>query len=163
MDLVSIGLSAVLSAALFILLEFTIILPLFKRIVTKATSDMVTNQLIPTISSYIDSKIEDLTSKLTKSLFIKFRGFLGGRKKGVNSILERLADGEDLEDLEDDYEPSTIEKVVDLLDAARQYLPNPNNKGVVNNGKEKEIVQQGEDKDSIQSSTQAFIPSQIRL
>ena len=160
MDLVSIGLSAVLSAILFILLEFTIILPLFKRIVTRSVNDMVTNQLIPSISTYIDSKINDLTTMLTKSLFIKFRGYLGGRKKGVNSILERLADGEDLEDLEDDYEPSTIEKVIDLLHSARSYLPDPS--GVVYNGnKEKEIVQQDENKNSLQDSAQAFQPSQV--
>ena len=96
MDFVSIGCSAILSALLFIVLEFTIILPLFKRIVTKACNDMVTAQLIPSVSAYIDSKLEDLTLKLTKSLYSKFRGYLGGSKKGVNAILNRLADGEDL-------------------------------------------------------------------
>ena len=125
MDFVSIGLSAILSALLFIVLEFTIILPLFKKIVTKACNDMVSKELIPSISNYIDSKLEDLTVKLTKSLYSKFRGYLGGSKKGVNSILNRLADGEDLEDLEEEYEPTTIEKVVDLLSTASQYLPNP--------------------------------------
>ena len=125
MDFVSIGLSAILSALLFIVLEFTIILPLFKKIVTKACNEMVTAQLIPSVSAYIDSKLEDLTVKLTKSLYSKFRGYLGGSKKGVNSILNRLADGEDLEDLEEEYEPTTIEKVVDLLSTASQYLPNP--------------------------------------
>ena len=125
MDFVSIGLSAILSALLFIVLEFTIILTLFKKIVTKACNEMVTAQLIPSVSAYIDSKLEDLTVKLTKSLYSKFRGYLGGSKKGVNSILNRLADGEDLEDLEEEYEPTTIEKVVDLLSTASQYLPNP--------------------------------------
>lgn len=155
MDLASIGLSAILSALLFIVLEFTIILPLFKKIVTKSVNDMVSTHLIPSISTYIDSKIEELTASLTKSLFHKFRGFLGGRKKGVNSILERLADGEDLEDLEDDYEPSTIDKVVDLINTASQYLPRPTNGGYNNGSKEKEILDQNED--SIQDGTpQAF-------
>lgn len=125
MDFASIGLSAVLSAALFIVLEFTIILPLFKRIVTRSVNDMVESRLIPSVTAFVDSKVTDLTDTLTKSLFNKFRGFLGGRKKGVNSILERLAAGEDLEDIEDDYEPSTIEKVLDVVNAVAPYLPNP--------------------------------------
>lgn len=159
MDLASIGLSAILSALLFIVLEFTIILPLFKKIVTKSVNDMVSTHLIPSISTYIDSKIEELTASLTKSLFHKFRGFLGGRKKGVNAILERLADGEDLEDLEDDYEPSTIDKVVDLINTASQYLPRPTNGGY-NNGKEKEILDQNED--SVQGSTTQEIFKKIQ-
>ena len=125
MDLAAIGASAVLSALLFILLEFTIILPLFRRIVTKAVNDMVQGQLIPSISKYVDDEVTKLTEALTKSLFSKFRGMLGGRKKGVNAILERLAAGEDLEDLEDEYEPSTIDKVYEIIDTVRPYLPNP--------------------------------------
>ena len=126
MDLVSIGLSAVLSAVLFIILEFSVILPLFRKIVTKAVNDMVTNSLVPSVNSFVDQKVTDLTETLTKSLFQKFKGFLGGRKKGINSILERLASGEDLEDIEDDYEPSTIDKVLDIIEMARPYLPDPN-------------------------------------
>lgn len=125
MDFASIGLSAVLSALLFIVLEFTIILPLFRRIVTKAVNDMVQGQLIPSISKYVDDEVTKLAEVLTKSLFSKFRGMLGGRKKGVNAILERLAAGEDLEDFEDEYEPSTIDKVYELVQMARPYLPDP--------------------------------------
>ena len=125
MDLASIGLSAILSAVLFIVLEFTIILPLFKKIVTKAVDDMVSKDLIPSVTSFVDTKVTDLTEVLTKSLYNKFRGFLGGRKKGVNAILERLASGEDLEDIEDDYEPSTIEKVLDMFETVKPFLPDP--------------------------------------
>lgn len=125
MDLASIGLSALLSAVLFIALEFTIILPLFKRIVTNAVNHMVQQDLIPSVTSFVDSKVTDLTETLTKALYNKFRGFLGGRKKGVNSILERLAAGEDLEDIEDDYEQSTIDKVLDIVNAASRFLPDP--------------------------------------
>ena len=154
MDVLSIGLSAVLSALLFIALEFTIILPLFKKIVTKSVNDMVTTELIPKISEYIDSKITDLTANLTTSLFRKFRAYLGGTKKGVNSLLERIADGEDLEDLEDQYEPSTIDKVVDLISTASQYLPS--RQGVVNYGNKKEEII-SENKDGVQDgTTQAF-------
>ena len=139
MDLVSIGLSAVLSALLFIALEFTIILPLFKKIVTKSVNDMVQLHLIPSISDYIDGKIVDLTTQLTKSLFSKFRGYLGGSKKGVNSLLERIADGEDLEDIEDEYQPSTVDKVLDLLNTATQFLPSMQKQGVVQNGNKRSL------------------------
>jgi len=43
----------------------------------------------------------------------------------VNAILERLANGEELEDIEDDYERSTIDKVLDIIEMARPYLPDP--------------------------------------
>jgi len=125
MDLVSIGCSAVLSAVLFIALEFTIILPLFRRIVTNAVNQMVQKDLIPSVSSFVDTKVTDLTTELTRALFNKFRGFVGGRKKGVNAILERIAAGEDLEDIEDDYEPSTIDKVYEMFESVRPYLPDP--------------------------------------
>lgn len=155
MDFVSIGLSAVLSALLFVLLEFSVILPLFKKIVSKAVADEVSNHLVPTISQYIDSKIASLTTDLTKSLFVKIRGMFGGNKKGVNAIINRLADGEDLEDLEDEYEPSTMEKAIDILYGASQYLQRPS--GVVNNGEKEEIVHKDEDQNSLQNSpTQAF-------
>lgn len=125
MDFASIVTSAGLSAVLFIVLEFTIILPLFRKIVTNAVNEMVTKDLIPSVDNFVDSKVHDLTEILTKSLFVKIKGMLGGRKKGVNSILDRLAAGEDLEDIEDEYEPSTIDKVLDIVDAVRPFLPNP--------------------------------------
>ena len=121
----SIVTSAGLSAVLFIVLEFTIILPLFRKIVTNAVNEMVTKELIPSVDNFVDSKVHDLTEILTKSLFVKIKGMLGGRRKGVNSILDRLANGEDLEDIEDEYEPSTIDKVLDIVDAVRPFLPNP--------------------------------------
>lgn len=155
MDLASIGLSAVLSAVLFIILEFTIILPLFKRIVTKACDDLVQKQLIPSVSLYIDQKMDELSKSLVKSLYSKMTGLIGGRKKGVNSILQRLANGEDLEDIEDEYQPDTIDKVYDIISAVRPYLPDP--KGV-SDGKKKEINSQDNTQD-IQSGSpaQAFI------
>lgn len=125
MDFASIVTSAGLSAVLFIVLEFTIILPLFRKIVTNAVNEMVTKDLIPSVDNFVDSKVHDLTEILTKSLFVKIKGMLGGRRKGVNSILDRLANGEDLEDIEDEYEPSTIDKVLDIVDAVRPFLPNP--------------------------------------
>ena len=125
MDFASIVTSAGLSAVLFIVLEFTIILPLFRKIVTNAVNEMVTKELIPSVDNFVDSKVHDLTEILTKSLFVKIKGMLGGRRKGVNSILDRLANGEDLEDIEDEYEPSTIDKVLDIVDAVRPFLPNP--------------------------------------
>ena len=156
MDFVSIGTSAVLSAILFILLEFTVILPLFKRIVTNAVNQMVQERLIPSISAYVDSKITDLTGILTKSLMQKIRGMMGGRQKGLNSLMTKLADPDlDIEDLDlDDYEPSTIDKIVTIAENLSPILQSPLLRGV-NNGKEKEIVQQGEDKNSVQNSPQA--------
>lgn len=125
MDFASIGLSAVLSAVLFIVLEFTIILPLFRKIVTKAVNDMVAGELIPSVNTFVDTKVDDLTQMLTKSLFSKIKGMMGGRRKGVNAILERLAEGESLEDIEDEYEESTIDKVLEIVDAVKPFLPNP--------------------------------------
>jgi len=127
MDLVEIVCSAGLSAALFIVLEFTVILPLFRKIVTRSVSDTVNNDLVPKISSFVDTKVSDLTTQVTRSLYAKFKGYLGGTGKGVNSILKRISDGEDPEYVMDDvkYEPSTIDKVVDILDTARQFLPDP--------------------------------------
>jgi len=98
---------------------------LFKKIVTNAVNDMVNNHLIPSVNTFVDTKVTTLTEVLTKSLYNKFRGFIGGRKKGVNAILERLANGEELEDIEDDYERSTIDKVLDIIEMARPYLPDP--------------------------------------
>ena len=130
MDLVEIVCSAGLSAVLFIALEFTVILPLFRKIVTASVSQTVNDDLIPKITTFVDTKVTDLTAQVTKSLYAKFKGFLGGSKKGANYILRRIADGEDPEDVLDDeqYEPSTIEKVVDILDTARQFLPDPSQK-----------------------------------
>ena len=128
MDFVSIITSAGLSAILFIALEFTIILPLFRRIVTNAVNDMVTKELIPSVNNFVDTKVTNLTETLTKSLFTKIKGMLGGRRKGVNSILERLANGEDLEDIEDEYEASTIDKVLEIVETVRDYLPNPSSR-----------------------------------
>lgn len=160
MDLASIGASAVLSALLFIVLEFSIILPLFRKIVTNAVNEMVEKTLIPTISSYIDGKIEDLVKVLTKSLYQKFTGFLGGRKRGVNSVFERLAAGEDLEDIQDEYQPTTIDKVYDIISTVSPYLPDPSILRRNRNGsKEEEILDK--DKDGLQnSSPQTFVPQE---
>lgn len=160
MDLASIGTSAILSALLFIVLEFSIILPLFRKIVTNAVNEMVEKTLIPTISSYIDGKIEDLVKVLTKSLYQKFTGFLGGRKRGVNSVLERLAAGEDLEDIQDEYQPTTIDKVYDIIATVSPYLPDPSTLRRNRNGsKEEEILDK--DKDRLQDSTpQTFVPQE---
>lgn len=130
MDLVEIFASAGLSALLFICLEFTVILPLFRKIVTTSVNDMVTNNLIPKITEYINAQIDGLTERLTKSLFNKFRGVLGGTSKGTNAILRRLAQGEDPEDVldEEQYEPSTIEKVLDIAHSLSNFLPNPSTK-----------------------------------
>lgn len=156
MDLASIGLSAVLSAILFIVLEFTIILPLFRKIVTRACDDLVQKQLIPSVSLYIDQKMDELSKSLVKSLYAKMTGLIGGRKKGVNSILSRLAAGEDLEDIEDEYQPDTIDKVYDIINAVRPYLPDP--KGV-SHGKTQENNTQ-KDKDSLQGGPSPFIRTQ---
>lgn len=160
MDLTSIGLSAILSALLFIALEFTIILPLFKKIVTRACDDLVQKQLIPSVSLYIDQKMDELSKSLVKSLYSKMTGLIGGRKKGVNSILSRLANGEDLEDIEDEYQPDTIDKVYDIISAVRPYLPDPKIKSGVNNGKTQSENNSQENKNSLQGSPSPFIRTQ---
>jgi hypothetical protein len=128
MDFASIGLSAVLSALLFVALEFTVILPLFRKIVTRAVNDEVQGQLIPSVTKFVDDKVTGLTETLTKSIFVKIRGMLGGSKKGTNAIFERLMQGENLEDIEDEYEPTTIDKVYDIIETVRPFLPNPSSR-----------------------------------
>lgn len=164
MDFVSIGTSAILSACLFVILEFTIILPLFKKIVTKSVNDMVANQLIPSVSAYIDSKITDLTTVITKSLMARIKGMMGGRGKGFNSLIAKLSDPDiDPDEIDlDDYEPSTIDKILAIAENVGPILQSSINKGVVQNGTQesKEIVNQDENKNSVQNQgfTQAQIP-----
>lgn len=141
MDLVSVTTSAILSALLFVVLEFTVILPLFTKIVKKATNDMVATHLLPAVTSYIDDKITSLKADLADAMFQKFRAFTGGRKKGINAIMNRLANGESLEDIEDEYQESTIDQVLSIVSAVADRLPRPS-QGDNSNGKKKEDNQQ---------------------
>lgn len=125
MDLVSVMTSAALSAVLFLILEFSVILPLFVRVVKKSVNDMVTGSLLPSVTSYIDEKITQLKADLVDSILAKIRGGMGGRSKGVNRIMQRLADGESLEDIEDDYQQSTIDQVLTIVSAVASRLPDP--------------------------------------
>lgn len=155
MDFVSIGLSAILSAGLFVVLEFTVILPLFRRIVVKACDDLVKLQLIPTVNGYIDTKLTDLTANLTKSLWQKIRAMMGGKQKGINSLMQQLQDPEfDIEDIDlDGYQPSTIDKILTIAENLSPILQSPLISQRRNeNGKEKEIVHK--DENSIQGGTQ---------
>ena len=99
MYLVGVLISAVCSALLFLVLEFSVILPLFTRVVKKSVGDMVTSSLLPSVSQYIDAKITELKSDLVDSILARIRGGMGGRSKGVNRVMQRLADGESLEDI----------------------------------------------------------------
>ncbi len=166
MDFVSIGTSAILSALLFIALEFTIILPLFKRIVTDAVNKMVNEQLIPSISHFVDDKVNDLSTGLTKSLMGKIRGMLGGRQKGVNSLIAKLSDPDlDPDDIDlDSYEPSTIDKLVSIADNLAPVLQNSllqrrEQNGNKENQKESSSSQ---NKDGLQNLQEALQQAQIR-
>ena len=143
MDLVGVLISAVCSALLFLVLEFTVILPLFTRVVKRSVNDMVTSNLLPSVTSYIDEKITGLKSDLVDSILARIRGGMGGRSKGVNRVMQRLADGESLEDIEQDYQESTIDQVLTIVSAVASRLPDPNKK-------EKE---NGEKKENNQNST----------
>ena len=122
MDLLAIGCSAILSALLFIVLEFSIILPLFRRIVTRAVDSMVQESIIPKVQEYVHAEVSQLTDTLTSTIVSKIGGFLGGTKKGVNAAMLRLAAGESLEDIEDDYKSSTIEQILRIVDAVADRL-----------------------------------------
>lgn len=166
MDFVSIGTSAILSALLFIALEFTIILPLFRRIVTDAVNKMVNEQLIPSISHFVDDKVNDLSVGLTKSLMGKIRGMLGGRQKGVNSLIAKLSDPDlDPDDIDlDSYEPSTIDKLVSIADNLAPVLQNSllqrrEQNGNKENQKESSSSQ---NKDGLQNLQEALQQAQIR-
>lgn len=137
MDLVSVFASAGLSAVVFLILEFTVILPLFTRIVTKSVDEMVNGKLLPSVSSYIDEKITSLKSDLVDSLLAKITGRMGGRTKGVNRVMQRLANGESLEDIEDEYQESTIDQVLTIVSAVASRLPDPSQKRE-KDGKEKD-------------------------
>lgn len=125
MDLISVFASAGLSAVVFLILEFTVILPLFTRIVTRSVDEMVNGKLLPSVSSYIDEKITSLKADLVDSLLAKITGRMGGRTKGVNRIFQRLANGETLEEIEDDYQESTIDQVLTIVSAVASRLPDP--------------------------------------
>lgn len=150
MDLVSVFASAGLSAVVFLILEFTVILPLFTRIVTKSVDEMVNGKLLPSVSSYIDEKITSLKSDLVDSLLAKITGRMGGRTKGVNRVMQRLANGESLEDIEDEYQESTIDQVLTIVSAVASRLPDPSQKRE-KDGKEKD------EKKSVDSS-QELLP-----
>lgn len=129
--------SAGLSAVVFLILEFTVILPLFTRIVTKSVDEMVNGKLLPSVSAYIDEKITSLKSDLVDSLLAKITGRMGGRTKGVNRVMQRLANGESLEDIEDEYQESTIDQVLTIVSAVASRLPDPSQKRE-KDGKEKD-------------------------
>lgn len=141
MDLVGVLISAVCSALLFLVLEFSVILPLFSRVVKKAVDDMVTSSLLPSVSKYIDAKITELKSDLVDSILARIRGGMGGRSKGVNRVMQRLADGESLEDIEQDYQESTIDQVLTIVSAVASRLPDPSKKEKKENGEKKENQQ----------------------
>jgi hypothetical protein len=135
MDLLAIVISALLSAVLFIVLEFSIILPLFRKIVTRAVDDMVQNSIIPKIQDFVHGEVTQLSETLTSSILAKISGFIGGRQKGVNAAMLRLASGEAFEDIEGDYKPSTIEQILNIVSAVADRVPiQP--KENENNGKE---------------------------
>lgn len=138
MDLVSVSISAVLSALLFVILEFSVIIPLFSRVVRKSVDEMVTGSLLPSVTSYIDDKLTGLKADLVDSILARIRGGMGGRSKGVNRVMQRLADGESLEDIEDDYQQSTIDQVLTIVSAVASRLPDPQKKKEKEDGKEKE-------------------------
>lgn len=140
MDLVGVLISAVCSALLFLALEFSVILPLFSRVVRKSVDDMVTSSLLPSVSKYIDDKITELKSDLVDSILARIRGGMGGRSKGVNRVMQRLADGESLEDIEQDYQESTIDQVLTIVSAVASRLPDPL-KEKKENGEKKENQQ----------------------
>lgn len=142
MDLLAIGCSAVLSALLFIVLEFTIILPLFRRIVTRAVDSMVQDSIIPKVQEFVHGEVTQLADTLTAAIVSKIGGFLGGTKKGVNAAMLRLAAGESLEDIEDDYKASTIEQILKIVDAVADRLPTHTE--VVENGNTQESPSQEE-------------------
>lgn len=141
MDLVGVLISAVCSALLFLVLEFTVILPLFSRVVKKAVDDMVTSSLLPSVSKYIDAKITELKSDLVDSILARIRGGMGGRSKGVNRVMQRLAEGESLEDIEQDYQESTIDQVLTIVSAVASRLPDPSKKKEKEDGEKKENQQ----------------------
>lgn len=141
MDLVGVLISAVCSALLFLVLEFSVILPLFSRVVKKAVDDMVTSSLLPSVSKYIDEKITELKSELVDSILARIRGGMGGRSKGVNRVMQRLADGESLEDIEQDYQESTIDQVLTIVSAVASRLPDPLKKEKKEDGEKKESQQ----------------------
>lgn len=157
MDLVSVTTSAALSAVLFLVLEFSVILPLFVRVVKKSVNDMVAGSLLPSVTSYIDEKITQLKADLVDSILAKIRGGMGGRSKGVNRIMQRLADGESLEDIEDDYQQSTIDQVLTIVSAVASRLPDPKPKEVTSDGK-KESKKVGPSQES--GELLSLVPSQ---
>lgn len=164
MDLVAIGISAGLSAVLFIVLEFTIILPLFSRIVKKTVDDMVNHDLIPNVSAFVDTKLEELTAKVTRSLFAKVKGMMGGRGKGFNSLMSKLSDPDiDLDDIDlDEYEPTTIDKLVAITSNLSPLLQASINRGA-NNGTQENNKKKDNKEEELRRSSQELPSQRLQL
>lgn len=164
MDFATIGVSAILSAVLFIILEFSIILPLFVKIVKKSVDSMVNEQLIPHVSAYIDLKLADLTQSVTKSLLAKIRGMMGGRTKGFNSLMTKLSDPDlDPDDIDlDDYEPSTIDKILTITSNLSPILQSPLIRGA-NNGTQKNNKEKDNKEEELRRSSQDLPSQRLQL
>lgn len=158
MDLATVGVSAICSALLFLLLEFTVILPLFSRVVKKAVDGMVKDSVIPSMSSYIDTKIQELQTKLADALWLKIRSMIGGRNKGVNSMISRLAAGESFDDLETQYQETTIDQVLKVIGAVADRLPSPSKEK--DNGKKEIHTQENQQQTLLPFGSEAQEPQE---
>ena len=124
MEIPDILIETLCTTALFIVLELTVIIPLIR----KAFSEQVNNELVPKMKDYINTQITDFSSKLiptitdavgnaAKDLWVRIRGRRGGSRKGVNSFVDRVLEGEDPDEIAQSYSADVVESGLSILEA----------------------------------------------
>lgn len=117
------------TTALFIVLELTVIIPLIK----KAFKEQVDSNMIPTMKNYINTTIDGFRDGLVptisaavadaaNSLWLKIRGRRGGSKKGVNSFVDRVLDGEDPDEIAQSYTDDVVSSGLSILEAVADRI-----------------------------------------
>ena len=117
------------TTALFIILELTVIIPLIK----KAFKEQVDSNMIPTMKSYINTTIDSFKDGLVptisaavgdaaNNLWLKIRGRRGGSKKGVNSFVDRVLDGEDPDEIAQSYTDDVVSSGLSILEAVADRI-----------------------------------------
>lgn len=129
MEIPDLVIEVLCTTALFIALELTVIIPLIRR----AFTEEINSKVIPSLKSYIDAQITDfkesivptITEAVTNAattLWNRIRGRRGGSKKGVNSFVDRVLDGEDPDDIAASYSTDVVESGLTILEAVAERI-----------------------------------------
>ena len=117
------------TTALFIVLELTVIIPLIR----KAFKEQVDTNMIPQMKNYINTTIDGFKDGLiptigqavtdaANTLWAKIRGRRGGSRKGVNSFVDRVLDGEDPDEIAQSYTDDVVSSGLSILEAVADRI-----------------------------------------